>query len=82
MNVLKAFKAALVKMHETGELEKILNNANKEERAKVEHDIEVINELVKAGAENVSIWGVLMELKSVDVFKDALVFTNDIQEEA
>ena len=40
----------------------------------VEHDIELINQLFLFGADNVSVWPLLMELKSADILKNALAF--------
>ena len=76
MAAFKEFKRALIKMKKEGELDKILNAANgsKEDKEKVEHDIEIINQLAELGEDNVSAIPVIMELQSVAIFKDALCF--------
>ena len=80
MTTFQKFKRALVVMKEKGELDKILNVAAAEDKAKVEHDIEYINELAEIGVDNVSAIPVIMELQSVAIFKDALCFMNDVEE--
>lgn len=80
MTTFQKFKRALIAMKENGELDKILNVASGEDKAKVEHDIEYINELAEIGADNVSAIPVIMELQSVAIFKDALCFMNDVKE--
>ena len=76
MAAFKEFKKALIKMREQGELDKILEASkdSSEDKAKVEHDIEIINELAELGTDNVSAIPVIMELQSVAIFKDALCF--------
>lgn len=73
MNVIPYFKRALVDMRDKGELDKILKYTE-EDTEVVEHDIELINQLCLFGADNVSVWPLLMELKSADILKNALVF--------
>ena len=81
MAAFKEFKKALVKMKEAGELEKILNSTfNIEDKKKVEHDIETINQLSDLGADNVSAIPVIMELQSVAIFKDALCYMDGSKE--
>lgn len=79
MAAFKEFKKALIKMREQGELDKILEASkdSSEDKAKVEHDIEIINELAELGADNISAIPVIMELQSVAIFKDALCFMNN-----
>ena len=73
MRTIQAFKRALLDMKDKGELEKILNYTS-EDTDLVERDIELINELDQAGADAVSIWALLHELKSADILKNALCF--------
>jgi len=73
MRVIDAFKRALVDMRDKGELDKILKYTE-EDTEIVEHDIELINQLFLFGADNVSVWPLLMELKSADILKNALAF--------
>lgn len=81
MAAFKEFKKALVKMKKAGELEKILNSAfDLEDKKKVEHDIEIINQLSDLGADNVSAIPVIMDLQSVAIFKDALCYMDDSKE--
>lgn len=75
MAAFKEFKRALIEMKNNGELDKILN-ASKDKKT-VEHDIEIIDQLAELGAENVSAIPVIMELQSVEIFKDALCFMNN-----
>lgn len=76
MTTYQAFKRALVEMKKRGELEKILeaSKGSSEDKAKVEHDIEVINQLSELGVDKASAIPVIMELQSVAIFKDALCF--------
>lgn len=78
MTTYQKFKRALIEMKNNGELDKILN-ASKDKKT-VEHDIEIIDQLAELGAENVSAIPVIMELQSVEIFKDALCFMNDSKE--
>ena len=80
MTTFQKFKRALVVMKEKGELDKILNAARGDDKAKVENDIEIINQLSELGVDNVSAIPVIMELQSVAIFKDALCFMNDVEE--
>ena len=73
MRIVMAFKRALVDMRDKGELDKILKYTE-EDTEVVEHDIELINQLFLFGADNVSVWPLLMELKSADILKNALAF--------
>ena len=73
MRTIQAFKRALLDMKDKGELEKILNYTE-EDTDLVERDIALINELAQAGADNIAIWPLLMELKSADILKNALCF--------
>lgn len=75
MAAFKEFKRALIEMKNNGELDKILN-ASKDKKT-VEHDIDIIDQLAELGAENVSAIPVIMELQSVEIFKDALCFMNN-----
>lgn len=75
MAAFKEFKRALIEMKNNGELDKILN-ASKDKKT-VEHDIDIIDQLSELGAENVSAIPVIMELQSVEIFKDALCFMNN-----
>lgn len=78
MAAFKEFKRALIEMKNNGELDKILN-ASKDKKT-VEHDIDIIDQLAELGAENVSAIPVIMELQSVEIFKDALCFMNNSEE--
>lgn len=78
MTTYQKFKRALIEMKNKGELDKILN-ASKDKKT-VEHDIEIIDQLAELGAENVSAIPVIMELQSVEIFKDALCFMNNSEE--
>lgn len=78
MTTYQKFKRALIEMKNNGELDKILN-ASKDKKT-VEHDIEIIDQLAELGAENVSAIPVIMELQSVEIFKDALCFMNNSEE--
>lgn len=80
MAAFKEFKRALIEMKNNGELDKILN-ASKDKKT-VEHDIDIIDQLAELGAENVSAIPVIMELQSVEIFKDALCFMMRYDEEA
>ena len=73
MTTIQKFKRALVDMRDKGELDKILKYTE-EDTEIVEHDIELINQLFLYGADNVSIWPLLMTLKSADILKNALAF--------
>lgn len=73
MRIIMAFKRALVDMRDKGELDKILKYTE-EDTELVERDIELINQLFLFGADNVSVWPLLMELKSADILKNALAF--------
>ena len=73
MRTIQAFKRALLDMRDKGELDKILNHTE-EDTEIVERDIELINQLFLYGADNVSIWPLLMELKSADILKNAIAF--------
>lgn len=78
MTTYQKFKRALIEMKNKGELDKILN-ASKDKKT-VEHDIDIIDQLAELGAENVSAIPVIMELQSVEIFKDALCFMNNSEE--
>ena len=71
MTTIDKFKRALLDMRDKGELDKILKYTE-EDTEIVEHDIELINQLFLYGADNVSIWPLLMTLKSADILKNAL----------
>ena len=73
MRIIMAFKRALLDMKDKGELDKILKYTE-EDTEIVERDIELINQLFLFGADNVSVWPLLMELKSADILKNALAF--------
>lgn len=73
MNTIQKFKRALVDMRDKGELDKILKYTE-EDTEIVERDIELINQLFLYGADNVSIWPLLMTLKSADILKNAIAF--------
>ena len=73
MTIIQNFKRALLDMRDKGELDKILKYTE-EDTELVEHDIELINQLFLYGADNVSIWPLLMTLKSADILKNALAF--------
>ena len=73
MRIIMAFKRALLDMKDKGELDKILKYTE-EDTELVEHDIELINQLFLFGGEDVSVWPLLMELKSADILKNALAF--------
>lgn len=73
MTTIQNFKRALLDMRDKGELDKILKYTE-EDTDIVEHDIELINQLFLYGADNVSIWPLLMTLKSADILKNALAF--------
>ena len=73
MTTIQKFKRALVDMREKGELEKILKYTE-EDTEIVERDIELINQLFLYGADEVSIWPLLMTLKSADILKNAISF--------
>lgn len=73
MTTIQKFKRALVDMRDKGELEKILKYTE-EDTEIVEHDIELINQLFLYGADEVSIWPLLMTLKSADILKNAISF--------
>lgn len=73
MTTIEKFKRALLDMKDKGELDKILKYTE-EDTEIVERDIELINQLFLYGADNVSIWPLLMTLKSADILKNALAF--------
>lgn len=73
MTTIQNFKRALLDMRDKGELDKILKYTE-EDTEVVERDIELINQLFLYGADNVSIWPLLMTLKSADILKNALAF--------
>lgn len=73
MTTIDKFKRALLDMRDKGELDKILKYTE-EDTEIVERDIELINQLFLYGADNVSIWPLLMTLKSADILKNALSF--------
>lgn len=75
MAAFKEFKRALIEMKNNGELDKILNVSK--DKKTVEHDIDIIDQLAELGAENTSAIPVIMELQSVEIFKDALCFMNN-----
>ena len=80
MRIIMAFKRALLDMKDKGELDKILKYTE-EDTELVEHDIELINQLFLFGAEDVSVWPLLMELKSADILKNALAFMVNYESE-
>lgn len=80
MRIIMAFKRALLDMRDKGELDKILKYTE-EDTEIVEHDIELINQLFLYGADNVSIWPLLMEIKSADILKNALAFMVNYESE-
>ena len=80
MRIVMAFKRALVDMRDKGELDKILK-FTEEDTEIVEHDIELINQLFLFGADNVSVWPLLMELKSADILKNAIAFMVNYESE-
>lgn len=73
MTTIEKFKRALLDMKDKGELDKILKYTE-EDTDIVERDIELINQLFLYGDDNVSIWPLLMTLKSADILKNALAF--------
>lgn len=75
MTTYQKFKRALIEMKNNGELDKILN-ASKDKKT-VKHDIDIIDQLAELGAENVAAIQVIMELQTVEIFKDALCFMNN-----
>ena len=76
MTTFQKFKRALIDMKNAGELDKILEAArdSAEDKAKVEHDIMIIEQLAEFGEDKVSAIPVIMELQSIAIFKDALCF--------
>lgn len=82
MTTFQKFKRAISKMKETGELEKILKAQKSiREKKKVERDIAKINVFCEAGIENVPAIPIIYELESVDIFKNALCYMNDKEED-
>lgn len=73
MTTIEKFKRALLDMKDKGELDKILKYTE-EDTEIVERDIELINQLFLYGDDNVSIWPLLMTIKSADILKNALAF--------
>ena len=80
MAAFKEFKRALISMKNNGELDKILN-ASKDKKT-VEHDIDIIDQLAEIGADNISAIPIIHELKSADIFKNALCYMMRYDEEA
>lgn len=72
MTTFQKFKRALVDMKNSGELDKILKYS--EDKEIVEHDIMIIEQLAEFGSDNVSAIPVIYELKSADIFKNALCY--------
>ena len=82
MTTFQKFKRALIEMKEQGQLVKILNYASKKDLGDVKHDIELIDQLVEIGADNISAIPIIHELKSADIFKNALCYMMRYDEEA
>lgn len=82
MSTFEKFKRALIVMKDTGELEKILNATKGKDRKIVERDIQIIDQLVELGADKVSAIPIIYELKSVDIFKNALCYMLQYDKEA
>ena len=80
MTTYQKFKRALIEMKNKGELDKILN-ASKDKKT-VEHDIDIIDQLAEIGADNISAIPIIHELKSADIFKNALCYMMRYDEEA
>ena len=80
MTTFQKFKRALIAMKENGELDKILKHS--EDKKTVKRDIEIIDQLADLGEGNVSAIPVIYELKSADIFKNALCYMLKYDEEA
>lgn len=80
MTTFQKFKRALVAMKENGELEKILKYSK--DKKTIKRDIELIDQLAELGEDNVSAIPVIYELKSADIFKNALCYMLKYDEEA
>ncbi len=80
MTTFQKFKRALIAMKENGELDKILNHS--EDKETVKRDIELIEQLADLGERNVSAIPIIYELKSADIFKNALCYMLKYDEEA
>lgn len=80
MTTYQKFKKVLVDMKNNGELEKILNHS--EDKETIKRDIEIIDQLADLGERNVSAIPVIYELKSADIFKNALCYMLKYDEEA
>lgn len=65
------FKEAIKQMLESGEFEKIINNADKKEAAVASKYYEAIQ---KEGIDNIPTIPLLMGCESVEVLKDAIMF--------
>lgn len=80
MSTFDKFKKALIEMYKDGELDKILKNAKRSEKKAIKDDIKVISVFVEyyenhdQDLSSFSAIPILMELKSVEVFKDALAY--------
>lgn len=80
MTTFEKFKKALIEMYKDGELDKILNNAKRSEKKAIKDDIKVISVLVEyyenhnQDLNSFSAIPIVMQLKSVEVFKDALAY--------
>lgn len=76
MTTFEKFKKALIEMYKDGELDKILNNAKRSEKKAIKDDIKVISVLVEyyENHKSFSVIPIVMQLKSVEVFRDALAY--------
>lgn len=80
MSTFEKFKKAIIEMYKEGELDKILKNSKRAARKAIKKDIEVIEtfvEFYEAHDEDLnsfSVMPLLMELESVEVYKDALAY--------
>ena len=80
MTTFEKFKKAIIEMYKDGELDKILKHCKRSERKAVKNDIKVIEVFVEfyeshnKDLNSFSIMPLLMQLESVEVYKDALAY--------
>ncbi len=80
MTTFEKFKKALIEMYKAGELDKILKASKRSERSNIKHDIALIEacvEYYEAHDKMISSFSaipIVYELKSADVFKNALCY--------
>lgn len=88
MTTFEKFKKAIIEMYKDGELEKILNFSKRADKKAIKKDTKVIEafvEFYEAHDEDLnsfSVMPLLMELESVEIYKNALAYMIRYDKEA